>query len=195
MTRLERLISAVFRELSANKLKGALVGGLAISARTEPRFTRDLDVAVAVPDDDGAEDVVRVFGAAGYQVHTVIEHEEAKRLATVRFTATGEGAEGLVLDMLFASSGIEPEIVAAAEPISVFPDQSVPVAQVGHLIALKLLARDDATRPQDTIDLRALRDAATPDDVACARTAVRLITKRGFARERDLEAALDALLV
>jgi len=33
----------------------ALVGGLAVSARTEPRFTRDLDVAVAVPDDAGAE--------------------------------------------------------------------------------------------------------------------------------------------
>ena len=194
MTRLERLVAAVFGELSAHQLEGALVGGLAVSARTEPRFTRDLDVAVAVHDDEEAEDVVRAFAAAGYHAHTVIEHEEAQRLATVRLTATSEGAEGLVVDMLFASSGIELEIVAAAEPISVFPDLTVPVAQIGHLIALKLLARDDTTRPQDAIDLRALRDAATPDDIECARVAVRLIVRRSFARGRDLEAALDALL-
>jgi hypothetical protein len=124
----------------------------------------------------------------------VVEHEEAKRLATVRLTTTGEGAEGLVVDLLFASSGIEPEIVAAAEPIAVFSHLTVRVARVGHLIALKLLARDDATRPQDAVDLRALKASATPNDVECARSAVRLITQRGFARGRDLEAALDALL-
>jgi len=36
----------------------ALVGGLAVSVRTEPRFTRDLDLAVAVADDRAAEDLV-----------------------------------------------------------------------------------------------------------------------------------------
>jgi len=194
MTRLERLISAVFTELATSKLKGALVGGLAISARTEPRFTRDLDVAVAVPDDAAAERAVRAFAAAGYRPLAIVEHEDAKRLATVRLTAAGEETAGLVVDILFASSGIEPEIVAAAEPISVFPDLMVSVAQVGHLIALKLLARDDETRPQDAIDLRALKGVATPDEIARARSAVGLIAERGFARRRDLVAALDALL-
>jgi predicted nucleotidyltransferase len=193
MTRLERLISAVFTELTASR-QGALVGGLAISARTEPRFTRDVDVAVAVPDDDAAERVVQAFAAAGYRPLAAVEHEAAKRLATVRLTATGEGIEGLVVDLLFASSGIEPEIVAAAESILVLPGLMVSVAQVGHLIALKLLARNDETRPQDAIDLRALKSAATPNDIESARAAVRLIAKRGFARGRDLEAALDALL-
>jgi hypothetical protein len=32
----------------------AMVGGLAVSARAEPRFTRDLDFAVAVANDDEA---------------------------------------------------------------------------------------------------------------------------------------------
>jgi hypothetical protein len=31
------------------------VGGLAVSSRCEPRFTRDLDLAVASPDDAAAE--------------------------------------------------------------------------------------------------------------------------------------------
>ena len=33
----------------------AVVGGLAVSARTEPRFTRDVDVAVAVANEAAAE--------------------------------------------------------------------------------------------------------------------------------------------
>lgn len=32
----------------------ALVGGIAVSTRVEPRFTRDLDFAVAVANDDEA---------------------------------------------------------------------------------------------------------------------------------------------
>lgn len=34
----------------------AVVGGLAVSARTEPRFTRDADVCVAVHSDAEAEE-------------------------------------------------------------------------------------------------------------------------------------------
>ena len=33
----------------------ALIGGLAVSARTEPRFTRDADFAVALAGDAEAE--------------------------------------------------------------------------------------------------------------------------------------------
>jgi hypothetical protein len=32
-----------------------VVGGLAVSARTEPRFTRDVDLVIAVSDDQSAE--------------------------------------------------------------------------------------------------------------------------------------------
>lgn len=37
----------------------ALVGGLAVSARTEPRFTRDADLAVALASDAEAEALIR----------------------------------------------------------------------------------------------------------------------------------------
>lgn len=86
--------------------------------------------------------------------------------------------------------GIEPEVVVAAELLEVFPGGTVPVAQMGHLIALKLLARDDRTRPQDAADLRALRDVAPEAEIARARLAVSLIHQRGYARGRDLAAAL-----
>jgi hypothetical protein len=48
------------------------------------------------------------------------------------------------IDLLFGSSGIEDQVVALAGPLEVLPGFVVPVAAVGHLIALKLLARDDA---------------------------------------------------
>jgi hypothetical protein len=120
----------------------------------------------------------------------VVEQETTHRLATVRLAFPGESAQGVVADLLFASSGIEPIVVAAAERLVIFPAFVVPVARVGHLVALKLLSRDDRTRPQDAIDLRALSKVATEAEVVRAREAIRLIEERGFARGRDLGAAL-----
>ncbi len=97
-----------------------------------------------------------------------------------------------LVDLLFASTGIEAEVVAAAEPIAVL-GQRVPVARVGHLIALKLLARDDKTRPQDAIDLRALAAVAKSIEWKRAARAVAMIERRGFAQGRDLGRALARL--
>ena len=99
-----------------------------------------------------------------------------------------------VVDLLFASSGIEPEVAAAAEPLEIVPDVRLPVATVGHLIALKVLARDDATRPQDYADLRSLLATASRTDLESARSAVRLIQERGFHRDRDLPSLLEGLV-
>jgi hypothetical protein len=69
----------------------------------------------------------------------------------------------------------------------------LPIATTGHLIALKMLARDDEARPQDLADLHALRMVATPSDLVTAREAVRLISERGYSRGRNLVAALQAV--
>lgn len=98
---------------------------------------------------------------------------------------------GVVVDVLFATAGIEPEIVAAAEVLEMLPGIDMPVATAGHLVALKLLARDDDTPPQDAADLRAVLDAA---DGAAALTAAELIVDRGFARGRPLTALTEAFL-
>jgi hypothetical protein len=41
------------------RISWAMLGGLAVSIRTEPRFTRDVDLAVAVAADDEAERLAR----------------------------------------------------------------------------------------------------------------------------------------
>ena len=163
-----------------------------MSVRTEPRLTRDADLAVAVADDRDAEALVRALqGRGGWRVVTAIEQDAAGRLATVRLAPAGDPAPGTVVDLLFASSGIEPEIVAAAQPLEAVPGLDAPVARLGHLIALKVLARDDRLRPQDRVDLAALLGRADAAALAEAREALALIGERGFHRGRDLLAALD----
>ncbi|MBK9034106.1 MAG: hypothetical protein IPL61_23040 [Myxococcales bacterium] len=95
-----------------------------------------------------------------------------------------------MVDLLFAASGIEAEIVAAAEPVEVSEGVVAPVARVGHLIAMKLISLDDAHRPRDRDDLTKLAAVASPDEWDRAAAAVDLIEARSFARGRDLRAAL-----
>jgi len=181
---------ADFSELGSH---AALVGGLAVSARAEPRFTRDVDLAVYVRSDHDAEQLVRALLERGYGVLAQVEHAATGRLATVRLAPPGEGALGVVVDLLFASSGIEPELVAAAETLEVMPGLTVPVARLAHLLAMKILSYDDATRPQDRIDLVALLEEASPADLSDAQQALALITERGFDRGRDLQEELRRL--
>ena len=191
MNSVEAALRRVTADLDRRRLGWALVGGFAVSARAEPRFTRDVDVAVAVIDDRAAEQNVHDLVAGGYRLLASVEQDAVGRLATVRL---GPVAGDVVVDVLFASSGIEPEIVRSAEAIEILPGLVVPVARTGHLIALKLLARDDESRPQDLADLRSLHEVATREDVDLARSAIHLITERGYHRDRDLAAALTALL-
>ncbi len=165
----------------------ALVGGLAVSARSEPRFTRDVDLAVAVKRDSDAEALVRRLVGSGYRVAAQIEQEATGRLATVRLLPV-DGA--VVLDLLFASSGIESEIVHSSTRLTLFADVTVPVASIGHLIALKLLSRSPR-RAQDDSDLRALHAVADAAALAEARSALDLITSRGYARDKHLQSEFN----
>lgn len=163
----------------------ALVGGLAVSARAEPRFTRDIDLALAVKDDDEAEWLVRDLGGSGYAVLATVEQTATHRLATVRLGTARETERGVVVDILFASSGIEPEVVNAATPVQIIPELTLPIASVGHLIALKVLSVNPE-RPQDAADLKALGAVAEQEDLDVALTSLDLIERRGFDRGRNL---------
>lgn len=180
------------RDAQALELRWALIGGFAVSAHAEPRFTRDVDICVLVEDDAGAEAVVMRLRRMGYEVGALVEHEYVDRLATVRLHPPV--TNGVLVDLLFASSGIEPEITREAEHLELIPGLTLPVAKAAHLVALKLLSRDDATRPQDAADLVALRRALTPEGEADLRRLVSLITKRGFHRERNLDTLAEAYL-
>lgn len=180
----ERALKRIAGELAQAGQGAALVGGLAVSARAEPRTTRDVDMAVSAADDDAAEQLIWHLQGRGYVVRTLLEQQRTGRIATVRLDRETERA--VYVDLLFASSGIEAEIVRDADELEILDDLRIRVASRAHLIAMKVLARDDRNRPQDWDDLRALLTDASEKDVQTTEEALDLIALRGFNRDRDL---------
>ncbi len=167
----------------------ALVGGLAVSVRAEVRFTRDVDIAVIVADDSEAELLTHDLRLAGYTAVASVEHETRHRLSTVRLMSPS----GVKVDLLFASSGIEVEIVDSATPIDFDGAGSVPVANAEELLAMKVLSMTDS-RLQDRIDAQRLLQFTPKLDITRVREHLARITSRGYAREQDLEAKLAMVL-
>ena len=190
MSSLDAALVRVRNTLDAMDRRFAVVGGIAVSALVDPRTTGDIDIAVAVDGDDDAETVVRALIEAGFEMSSALEQAVTGRLAGIRAL---DAQAGVHVDVLFAMSGVEPEIVASARPLELLPGTVVPVATIGSLIVMKLLARDDRRRPADADDLRALRASASARDWDQARELVQLVTERGAHRGRDLSAALAQL--
>lgn len=191
MNRIERALSRVASNLYSLDVRWALVGGFAVSVRATPRLTRDIDVVVTVTSDREAEHVVRDLARLGWRILELVEREAVGRVATARLALTDENSDEVLLDVLFAASGVEDEIARAAEVVEVIPGVLVPVATRGHLIAMKLLARDDRSRPQDADDLAALAQKATPEDLIEARAMLGLIVEKRFNRNRNLLELFD----
>ncbi len=53
-----RALKRIFAELDDANVPCALIGGLAVSARAEPRTARDVDVAISSEGDAAAEQLV-----------------------------------------------------------------------------------------------------------------------------------------
>jgi hypothetical protein len=87
----EEALADIGRRLREHGIGFALVGGLAVSIRAEVRFTRDIDLAIAIADDASLETLVRNLGGHGYDSVAVVEHETRGRLATVRLQSAGAG--------------------------------------------------------------------------------------------------------
>jgi hypothetical protein len=79
VTALEAALRQICDDLTETGVSFALVGGLAVSARTEPRFTRDADLAVAVSDDFAAESLIRDLRGRNYAIEAVVEQAAVGR--------------------------------------------------------------------------------------------------------------------
>lgn len=186
----EEALADIGHRLRGYGIGFALVGGLAVSIRAEVRFTRDVDLAIAIPDDTSFEGLVRDLRGCGYNTVAVVEHETQGRLATVRL----QSADGVAIDLIAASCGIEPDVVARATPVDFPGVGSIPVATPEDLLAMKVLAMTER-RLQDRLDAVSLV-LTNPDlDLAAVGNALRLITERGYHRDQHLPDKLAAVLV
>lgn len=189
MTEPIETLANVARLLRETGTPFALVGGLAVSVRAEIRFTRDVDLAISVSADSEVEALVVRLRGGGYVPRAVVEQEAVGRIATVRLV----GGDGVTVDLLAASSGIEPEVVASASDVDIPPIGAIPVARAEELFALKILAAAPRRR-QDEIDLESLLRVNPSLELDRVRELLRLITGRGYHRGEDLPAKLAAIL-
>lgn len=197
MTRLQKALIRLDTDLRALGLKWALVGGFAVMLRVEARSTRDLDIVLAVTGDRQIDEAVRGLMMRGYRNHPTkpMLFRKDGRLFGVRLVSppldAGDDTMAIV-DVLTGCSGVEPEIVAAAEIQEAMPKVFIPVARAGHLVALKVLA----ARPQDLEDVRVLLRGMGDADLRLARESLVLVERRGFLEDstRSLQAELGRLL-
>lgn len=180
---LRQLLKRVTADLDRLDIRWALVGGFAVSARAVPRFTNDLDFAIAVDSDEQAEAVVRSLLTENYRLPVALEHNEVHRLSTVRLFSPY--TEQYLVDLLFAASGIENEVVADATEIQVVRGISAPVAALPHLIAMKVLSASER-RPRDWDDIESLVSHASDGELRESQRLVRLILERGYGQNANL---------
>ncbi len=130
--------------LRAAGLAHALIGGHAVNAWIEPRFTADVDFTVeAAPTK--LEAVVKALVDAGYRVTREVGGGQVSGPDFVRFA---RGADDPPLDLQVAKTAYQAEVLRRARPIAA----GIAIATVEDLIVLKLIAN----RPKDLIDLRNL---------------------------------------
>jgi hypothetical protein len=188
---LAAVLQDIATELTRLHARFAVVGGLAVSVRGTARFTSDADLAVAVTSDAEAEEIARELLGRGYRLHAQVDHRRTHRLAILRLVSPrSQGPSRFIVDLLFASSSLEPQVVEAAEQAVVLPGVVLPVARRGHLIAMKVLSASEK-RPLDRADLLDLIALGNAEDMRLARSALESVQAQGLEGPRDLLAELD----
>ena len=179
----------VTTHLLAEGCPHALVGGIAVSIRSEPRFTRDIDMAVDVADDAAFGALSLALSSRGYRIATVLVHEPSDRLATVRLL----DRQGVLVDLIGGSTGLEPEIVRRATDLELEGIGRVRVARAEELLAMKVLAFRPG-REKDLMDACSLLRLNRRLDLSAVRACLATIAHRGYDRGQDLEAKLAEVL-
>lgn len=193
MISLPELLTRAVADLEDSGVQFAVVGGLAVGVYAEPRFTKDVDLAISSMSDADAEQLTASMFRRGYQLVSQLENKPDRRLRAVRLKLRSDDNCPLV-DLLFDASGIESEAVEHAEVTEVFPGVVAPVARPAELIAMKMLASDNKLRHFDHRDMAVLIEVADQETVNIVRQRLDLITDRGLNRGRDLNAEFDELL-
>lgn len=185
----EEALARIVSHLMRLNRRFALVGGLAVSVRSEVRFTRDVDLAVDVSSDDDTEQLVRDLRDVGYGVLALVEHETKARLATVRLSSPS----GIVVDLIVSNCGIEGETIERSTLVGFGEVGEIPVALPEDLVAMKVLSMTES-RLQDLLDAQNLLLTNISLNIELVRKNLELITERGFHRDQDLLRKLDHLL-
>lgn len=187
--KLLRSLKEINKVLTNGEIKFCLVGGLAVSVRAFERTTKDIDFALAVANEQEAEKIVKYFITSGFKLETLLENKFNHSISTVRLKDFADTS--YFIDLIFAASGIEQEVVAQSTEVEVLPDFYLPVATIPGLVVMKLISFDPEIRPTDGVDLNNLISAMSKSDEVKIRELIDLVNKRGYNRGKDLGKSLD----
>ncbi len=159
-------IAVALRQLAALLAEwsdpAAVVGGIAIVARTRPRLTIDIDVVIAVAPEH-VDELLALTLRHGFR-HDPEETAQLLEGGLARFWTPPSRELGVGLDLMFVDSDFLESVVARATPLSL-AGTTLPVATVEDLLVMKL----EAGRPQDIDDILAIKDTCDDLDLAYVR--------------------------
>jgi len=181
-------ISNFFNE---NQKKHCLIGGLAVSLISDPRFTNDLDIAIYVKNEKEIDEIIKSLSKLNYFPKTIINQTNVNLISIVRLISKDD-SEDFYIDLIFNSSGIENEIINDSLVLNI-DENDINVANLSSLLALKILSVD-SERLQDIIDIQKLLKYATKDEMQKTIKLLKLIKKRGFNRQKDLISELNSYI-
>jgi hypothetical protein len=145
------VLSVLARVLGQAGLSHALIGGHAVNAWLEPRFTADIDLVIAV-DAAALGRFRKALAAEGIVVDVEYGAQEPSGPDFVRFVS----ADGLArVEIQVAKTPFQREVIQRARA----DDIRLRVATPEDLIVMKLIAN----RPKDQIDLIGLLGLAALD--------------------------------
>lgn len=136
-------------DLHQSGINWCLVGGLGTSVYIEPRTTKDIDVVVSVSGEVQADELKDFLLSRGYVSPQLLMHSSPTRRMGWRVFIPSAKEASIPLDILVTACGIESEIVASAFTIEILPGLSLPVASLGHLVAMKVLSQNSFNRLQN----------------------------------------------
>jgi hypothetical protein len=150
--------------LDAARIPAMVIGGVAASVLGRPRFTRDIDALVILPESDwqSAVEHAAKFGIVP-RVDEALEFARRSRVLLMRHAASG-----IDLDVTLGGLSFERSAVESSRPYDV-GGVSVRLPRVEDLLVMKAIAH----RPKDLEDIRGLLAAHPEADVGAARRWIR----------------------
>jgi hypothetical protein len=147
----------ITRWLLATRTQAVIVGGVAVSLLSRPRFTQDID-ALAWVGDESRESLLAAAADFGIvpRIDDPLEFARRTRVLLLRHSATA-----IDVDVILGGLAFEREVVENGMAVTI-GGVAIRLPKVEHLMIMKAIAN----RPQDQEDVAALREAHPDVDLA-----------------------------